>query len=46
MLCCYFSLEAVLLGTAKNNPTEKQIHAEIQATLTHASTRKLTEEKM
>ena len=37
MLCYYFSLEAVLQGVAKNNPTEKQIDAEIQATLQHAS---------
>ena len=35
MLCYYFSLEAVLQGMAKNNPTEKQIDAEIQATLKH-----------
>ena len=33
MLCYYFSLEAVLQGTAKNNPTKKD--AEIQATLKH-----------
>ena len=31
---------------AKNNPTEKQIDAEIQATLRHAPAWKLTEEKM
>ena len=31
MLCYYFSLVAVLQGMAKNNPTEKQIDAEIQA---------------
>ena len=36
MLCYYFSLEAVLKGMAKNNPTEKQTDAEIQATLKHA----------
>ena len=29
MLCCHFSLEAVLQGIAKNNPTEKQIEAKI-----------------
>ena len=38
MLCYYFSLEAVLQGMAKNNPTEKQISAEIQATLKHTLT--------
>ena len=38
MLCYYFSLEAVLQGMAKNNPTEKQISAEIQATLKHRLT--------
>ena len=32
MLCYYFSLEAVLQGVAKNNPTDKQIDGEIQAT--------------
>ena len=36
MLCYHFSLEAVLQGMAKNNPTEKQIYAEIQVTLKHA----------
>ena len=35
MLCYYFSLEALLQGLAENNPTEKQIDAEIQATLKH-----------
>ena len=30
MLCYRFSLEVVLQGMAKNNPTEKQIDAEIQ----------------
>ena len=35
MLCYYFSLEAVLQGSAKNNPTEMQVDAEIQATLKH-----------
>ena len=37
MLCYYFSLEGVLQVVAKINPTEKQIGAEIQATLNHAS---------
>ena len=46
MFCYYFSLEAVLQGMAKNNPTEKQTDAEIQATLKHAPVRKLTEGKM
>ena len=32
MLCYHFSLEAVM---AKNNPTEKQIDVEIQATMKH-----------
>ena len=36
MLRYYFSLEAVLQGMAKNNPTKKQINAEIQARLKHA----------
>ena len=36
MLCYYFTLEAVLQGVGENNPTEKQIDAEIQATLKHA----------
>ena len=31
-----FSLEALLQGVSKNNLTEKQIDAEIQATLQHA----------
>ena len=35
MLCYYFSLEAVLQGTAKNNPTKKELDAETQATLKH-----------
>ena len=35
MLCYYFSLEAVLQGMVKNNPTEKQIDAAMQATLKH-----------
>ena len=29
MLCYHFSLEAVLQGMAKNNPTEKQIEVNI-----------------
>ena len=29
MLCYHFSLEAVLQGMAKNNPTKKQIEANI-----------------
>ena len=46
MLCYYFYLEAVLQGgVAKNNPTEKQIDGEIQATLKHVLAWKLTEEK-
>ena len=36
MLCCHFSLEAVLQGMVKSNPTEKQIDTKIQATLKHA----------
>ena len=36
-MLCYFSLEAVLQGMFKNNPTEKQIDAEIQATLKHVA---------
>ena len=34
-LCYYFSLEAVLQGVAKNNPTKKELDAEIQVTLRH-----------
>ena len=30
MLCFHFSLEAVLQGMAKNNPTKKQIDAKIR----------------
>ena len=45
MLCCHFSLEAVLHGMAKNSPNEKQIDVESQATLKHAPVWKLTEEK-
>ena len=44
MLCYYFSLEAVLQGMAKNDPTKKQIDSEIQATLNHAPAWKLAEE--
>ena len=40
------SLEVVLQGVAINNPAEKQIDAEIQATLKHAQASKLTEGKM
>ena len=36
MLCYDLSLGAVLQRMAKNNPTEKQIDAEIQAALKHA----------
>ena len=39
MFCHYFS-------SAKNNPTEKQVDSEIQATMNHAPAQKLTEEKM
>ena len=46
MLCYYFSVEAVFKGMYKNNPTEKQIDAAIQATLRHAPAWKLTEGKM
>ena len=35
MSCYYFSLEAVLQGVAKCNPTKKELDAEIQATLKH-----------
>ena len=31
----YFSLEVVLQDVAKNNPTKKELDAEIQATLKH-----------
>ena len=41
MLCYYFSLEAVLQGMAKNNPTEKEIDPEMQATLKHGPAWKL-----
>ena len=44
MLCYYFSLEVVLQGMSKNNPIEKQINAEIQVTLKHERTWKLTVE--
>ena len=46
MLCYCFSLEGVLQGMDKSNPTKKQIDAEIQVTLKHAPTWKLTEKKM
>ena len=35
MLCYYFSLEAVLQDVAKNNPTKKELDAEIQVTAKH-----------
>ena len=35
MLCYYFSLKAALQDVAKNNPTKKELDAEIQATLKH-----------
>ena len=46
MLCYYFSLEVVLRGMAKYNPTPIKINAEIQAICKHAPVWKLTEEKM
>ena len=39
MLCYYISLEAVVQGVAKNDTTENQIDAEIQAKLKHAPQR-------
>ena len=33
--CYYFSLDAVLQGVAKINPTKKELDAEIQSTLKH-----------
>ena len=41
MLCYYFALEAVLQDMIKNNPAEKQIDAEMQATLKHGPAWKL-----
>ena len=41
--CFYFSLEAVLQGMPKINPTKKK---EIQTTLKHIPACELTEEKM
>ena len=35
MPCYYFSLEAVLQGVAKNNPTKKELDVEIRATPKH-----------
>ena len=35
MFCYYFSLEAVLQDVAENNPTKKELDAEIQVTLKH-----------
>ena len=46
MLCYLFSFEAVLQGVTENNPTKKEINAEIRATLKHAPVLKFTEEKM
>ena len=46
ILCYYFSLEAVLQGVARNNPTEKHIGAETLATLKHAPVQKLIEVKI
>ena len=46
MLCYHSSLEAVLQGIAKNNPTKKEIDAEIRVTLKHRPALKFTEEKM
>ena len=40
MLCYFFSLEVVLQGKPKNNPTEKQIDAEIQPTLKDENSQK------
>ena len=40
-----FSLEALLQGVSKNNLNEKQIDAEIQATLQHAPAWKLQKGK-
>ena len=41
LLCYYSSLEAVLQDMIKNNPAEKQIDAEMQATLKHGPAWKL-----
>ena len=41
-----FFFRTALQDMAKNNPTEKQMNAEIQATLKHAPAWKLTEEKI
>ena len=35
MLCYHFSLEAVMQDVAKDNPTKKELDAEIQVTLKH-----------
>ena len=43
MLCCHFSLETVLQGMAKSNPTKQQIDAKIQA---HWKMHQLEEEEM
>ena len=42
----YFSSEEVLQDLSKNNPTKKQIDAEIQMTLKNTPVQKGTEEKM
>ena len=42
----YFSSEAILQGLLNNNPTEKQIDAEIQVTMKCAPARNPTEEKV
>ena len=41
MLCYYISLVAVLQRHGKNNPIEKQIDTEIQATFKHRPPGKL-----
>ena len=46
ILYYYFSLEVVLQDMGRNNPAEKQIDAEIQATFKHGTALKLTKEKM
>ena len=46
ILCFVIFLEDVMQDIAKNNPTEKQIDAEVQARLKHAPAWKYTEEKM
>ena len=46
MLCYYLSLEEILQSIAKNNPIEKQINVEIQATLKHMTAVKLQKKKI